>query len=732
MSHGFHDFTSRWWHYGLMVSLIGLTAAVIYSNTFCVPFVFDDQHTIQENAKIRNTGNFFSPDVLRSPRPLVDFTFALNYHFGKLRVFGYHLVNLLIHIVNGILVFFLSRMLYRKLSRFNSETSYFAALFAALIFIAHPLQTQAVTYIAQRYTSLAALFYLGSVLSYILARDSKSAGKSAATWGFSLVSFICGLLAFLSKQNSASLPLAILLVEYAIYDRSWQGWKKKTGFILPGVLLCGFFYAYNMGLFRHDIQFGTFLEDVSEVARETRQVSRWHYLCTQFNVIPIYIRLLFIPIQQNLDYLYVFKNGFFDGATPYLFAFLLGLFAAAWWHRNKRPILCVAILWFFISLSVESSIFPIRDALFEHRLYLPMFGFSLLSGYIVENLLSKYRLWFFVAAMTMLISLAVTTYQRNEVWRDDITLWSDVINKSPDNYRGWTNLGYAFKQSGNLNAAIANYDRALRLKPDYYFALSNKGAVLGRTGKSDEAILLFKMALQYKPDYSLALNNLGVALASKGETEDATAYFLKALAIKPDYFDARVNLGNALSSKGEYEQSLQHYNEALRIQPDSGALHSKTGVIFHYLNRYSEAIRHYNEALKLDNQNVGVYLNKGNSQLASGMIEEAVESYKEAVRLDPKLLEGYINMGVAYQRMGNKEDAAEQFMEGLKIDPDSVEARANLGSVLYSQGKRNEALQQLSIALKLKPDSEEIKNNINLILQNVLINRKSVYEGERQ
>ena len=158
MNHGFHNFTSRWWHYGLAAALVCLTAAVIYSNTFQAPFVFDDQHTIQENAKIRDLRNFYTPDVLRSPRPLVEFTFALNYHFGKLRVFGYHLVNLLIHVANGILVFFLSLLLLRKLAEPDRQTACLAALFAAMVFIAHPLQTQAVTYTAQRYTSMAAFF----------------------------------------------------------------------------------------------------------------------------------------------------------------------------------------------------------------------------------------------------------------------------------------------------------------------------------------------------------------------------------------------------------------------------------------------------------------------------------------------------------------------------------------------------------------------------------------------
>jgi len=725
MNHGFRDFTSGCWHYGLAVFLICLTAALIYSNTFDAPFVFDDQHTVQENAKIRDLHHYYTSDVLRSPRPLVDFTFALNYHFGKLNVFGYHLVNLLIHITNGILVFFLSRLLFHKLSGADDNpNSYLTALFAALIFVAHPLQTQAVSYVAQRYTEMAALFYLASVLSYIMARDAKIAGKPFATLGYSLVVVTCGAFAFLSKQNAASLPLAILLFEYAIYDQTWRGWAKKAVFILPGIVLCGLFYVYNMGLFSHNIQFGTFLEDVSEAARETQQVSRWHYLCTQFNVIATYIRLLVIPVQLNLDYLYPFKKGFFDGATPYSFFFLLGILGAACWNRNKRPILFVGVLWFFITLSVESSVFPIRDALFEHRLYLPMFGFSLILAVVVKNLFSKYRMGLIIAASMMVMALSVTTWMRNEVWRDDVALWSDVIRKNPDNYRGWTNLGYAYKQRGNLQAAMADYDRALQLKPDYYFALSNKGVLLGRVGKTDEAILLFKKALQFKPDYALALNNLGVALASKDETDAAAAYFLKALAVKPDYLDACVNLGNALSNKGKYEQSLQQYIEALRIQPDSAAIHNKTGVILHYLKRYPEAIQHYDKAMKLDMHNGDVYLNKGNSLLAAGMPAKAVESFKEAVRIEPKLLEGYINMGVAYQQMGNNEEAAKQFKEALKIDSNSVEAHANLGSVLYSQGMRSDALQQLSIALQLKPGSEEIKHNISMILHSMSNNQK--------
>ena len=716
INQSFNNCTSRWWRYGLVLSLICLTAAVIYSNTFHAPFVFDDQHTIQQNTKIRDLRNFYTPDVLRSPRPVVDFTFALNYHFGKLRVFGYHLVNLLIHIANGVLVFFLSRIMFRKLSGADNPNCYLAALFAALIFIAHPLQTQAVTYVAQRYTAMAAFFYLGSVLSYIIARDAKLAGKQVVCCGFFLVAFFCGLMAFLSKQNSASLPLAILLVEYAIYDQTWQGWKNKIGFILPGVLLCGLFYAYNIGLFRHDIQFGTFLEDVSEAARETKQVSRWHYLCSQFNVISIYIRLLFIPMQQNLDYQYGFKDGFFDGATAFLFVFLVGIIVAAWWNRNKRPILFVGILWFFITLSVESSIFPIKDALFEHRLYLPMFGFSLLVSYGVFLGLSAHRFWVYGVSAAIVLSLAVATYQRNEVWKNAVSLWSDVIKKNPSNYRGIANLAYAFEQDGKMEAAISYYDKAIQLKPDYHFALSNKGAVLGRMGKTNDAIQLFQKALQYKPGYPLALNNMGVSLASRNRFKEAIVYFQKAIQAQPEYLDAHNNLATAFQQAGDYENALLVCLKIIQLDPDNAAMHNSAGVLLHIRQRYTEAIEQYTESITLNPTYPDVYFNKGNSQLAAKMFAEAVDTYKLAVEKNPVMVEAVANMGMAYMRMGNNDEAINAFTEALKINPNLVEAHANLGLLYHLQDNIIKSLEHMSIALRLKPDSTEIRNNLERIL----------------
>ena len=217
------------------------------------------------------------------------------------------------------------------------------SLTTALIFVAHPIQTQAVTYTVQRCASMAAMFYLAAVFFYlkarILAQSSKLEAQSSGGHplsAFSLQSsafftlcIICGMLAFLSKQNTASLPGVILLSEYLVIDRTWEGWKRKIPWFCLTFAFWGLFVLYVIGFFSGGtgggIEAGGVLEDVSRLTQETKNVSRWSYLCTQFNVLVIYIRLLFLPIGQNLDYMYPFKTGFFDGYTPLAFAFLIGI-----------------------------------------------------------------------------------------------------------------------------------------------------------------------------------------------------------------------------------------------------------------------------------------------------------------------------------------------------------------------------------------------------------------------
>jgi len=778
--------------------VITFFTVIIYSNIYQSPFVFDDQPGIQENLDIRNVGNYLSVDRLLKPRDIVNLTFALNYRFGKLNVFGYHLINVLIHIINGFLVYFLSLTVFKQLSpsftkpfsrlngpnpklkrstskerRQGSKTGRkqkskkarslvpnahpvsvqsstinlqssipWMSLVAALIFVAHPIQTQAVTYTVQRCASMAAMFFLGSVLFYLKARimqqSSVGGGQGSGendqrtedrghrsgirgAFGSRLsayfgLSIVCGMLAFLSKQNTASLPGVILLAEYLLIDRTWEGWKRKFPWFALTFAFWIFFVFYVAGFFSGGIEGQGLLEDVSRLTQETEDGSRWSYLCTQFNVLVIYIRLFFLPIGQNLDYLYPFKTGFFDGYTPLAFAFLIGIIAIGIWNIRKRPVICFGVFWFFITLSVESSVIPIRDALFEQRLYLPVFGFAIIVSYLVFQYLSKRLSWAVAISVVIILCLGTATYLRNRVWKDNISLWSDVVSKSFHNYRANINLGAALDNQGRTEEAIEHYLQALQLKPDYDKAHYNLGFALDNQGRTEEAIEHYLQALRIKPDYVEAHNNLGNALNNQGRTEEAIEHYLQALQLKPDYDKAHYNLGNALDNLGRTEEAIEHYLQALRINPDYDEAHNNLGNALKKRGRTEEAIEHYLQALRIKPDYVEAHNNLGNALNNQGHTEEAIEHYLQVLRIKPDNAEAHNNLGNALKKQGRTEEAVKHYLQALRIQPDFAEAHNNLGNALNKRGRTEEAIEHYLQALRINPDFAQAHYNLGFAL----------------
>ena len=773
----------------LALILITLLAAIIYSNIYQSPFVFDDIYSIVENRAIRDVSNFLDLKQLLKPRPVVDLTFALNYKFGKLDVFGYHLVNILIHIINGFVAYFLAlailRLLFRpsgageeaessklkgqreegkaqssklkaqrkrgkvkkgeaaggvsQFSIFPDESGFaqysnnfqtsipMISLFAALIFIVHPLQTQAVTYTIQRYASLAAMFYMGSVLFYLKARmfqqRAKGEAQSPKLPSFSLqpsafyvLCIICGMLAFLSKQNTASLPAAIILVEYLFIDRTWQGWKKKILWFTPAFILFAILVLYVSGFFSGTIQGRGLLEDVSDLMRETGLVSRWSYLCTQFNVLVIYIRLLFLPIGQNLDYVYPFKSGFFDAYTPLAFLFLSGIAVLGIWKRKGQPIITLAIFWFFITLSVESSIIPIRDALFEHRLYLPMFGFALIVSYLLFHFLSKKRLWAIVICVSVIVSLGAATYLRNRIWQDGITLWSDVLSKVPQSIRAHNNLGSALTRQARFKEAMSHFSKVLRAIPENAKAHYNQGVALAGQGDLEKAIRHYSEALRIKPDYAKAHYNLGNILEKQGSFKEAIRHYSEALRIKPDDTETRNNLAVALARQGSFKEAMSHFSEVLRADPENAKARYNVGSILEGQGRIKEAMSHFSEAVRIKPDYAKAHYNLGNILEKQGSFKEAIRHYSEALRIKPDDTETRNNLAVALARQGGFKEAVSHFSEVLQKDPENAKVHYNLGGVLKQQGNLEDAIHHFSEAVRIKPDYAKAHHNLGIIL----------------
>ena len=603
--------------------LIVVVVLVIYSNAYDGPFVFDGKFQIEDKVKIRDLNNYTTLKGFSSFRPLTAFSFALNYRIGKLEPFGYHLVNILIHMVNGILAYVLAlcvfgRLAYLPYKRANvpkndvyehipeekpllntSTSSQTMALLVSLIFVAHPIQTQSVTYIVQRYTSMAAAFYLASLLFYIWARklqgartsidqrekDSKKfTGGKAVAFGSGI--FTCffffvlfGVLALLCKENAATLFGVVLLVEYLLFDRTWAGWRKKLIWLIPITCLVMIGVLYYFVSIR-GLKTGNLLEDVSILTRETRSIGRFSYLCTQFSVFVLYVRLLFFPVGQNIDYMLPFSTGFFSGYTPLAFLFVIFVLGVGFWNIRKRPAVSFGIFWFFITLSVESSIFPISDAMFEHRLYLPIFGFAIALVYGVFDLFKKRPAWATAILTVAVLAFSSGTYLRNRVWKDPLVLWSDVVSKSPHNYRAYYNLGNVMQRRGQFRGSQAHYRKAIELYPGFAVAHENLGLALEEEGKLSEAYQHLKKAVHINPHDANTQNNFGQLLLKQGRIEEAARHFYQAVRIKPRYANAQNNLGIALAQQKKLKKAKKHLLLAARLDPNNSEILNNVGQVF--------------------------------------------------------------------------------------------------------------------------------------------------------
>lgn len=601
----------------LAFAAIILGVVLCYHHTLDVPFVFDDRTSIVENQKLTDLSNFYSLKNIRAQRPLTDFTFALNYHFGELDVMGYHLINIFIHIFASLLVYVLALKILIRCGSSKKTVEHvnflIAAAFAALIFATHPIQTQAVTYIVQRYTSMAALFYLAAVLLFIFGRQAVADIGNRSVLGIGAgrlfmpvrtilsfpLCFVFAMAAFLSKQSALSLPLMILMIEYAMFDRSWAGWKRKLYFIVPALLAFLIFVLYSTGALQGDVSLGRLLEETSRRARETLAVTRGEYLLTQFKVIPIYIGLVLWPVNQNIDHMYPFVTSLFQSWT--FWGMLLTILTASIGiiFKTRYPVIFIGIFWFFIALSVESSLIPIRDAMFEHRVYLAMFGPAVITGFIFLKLVAKYRLSAIITGLALLAILCFSTYQRNALWLDPVELWADSISKNPFSYRAQYNYGLELARKNNPAQALEHFHESIRLRPGFSNGHYNAGLAYQVLNDLEQALKHYQAAAENDPQHVKARLNASVILARKGKLQDAADKLSEALKIDPENVDVLMNLAVISYNLGRAEKALSMLEQLLEEAPDNLNALINTAIISMEMGELNRAENYLLRAYRL-------------------------------------------------------------------------------------------------------------------------------------
>ena len=569
-----------WSRPALQLALVAIVGLLAYSNSFQVPFFLDDETSILDNWVIADLGEFLSgTGYSYNPRRFIGYlTVAINYRIGGVDATGYHAVNLGIHILSAWLVYLLAGLTLRtpfisgaaSAEARPSAAGWCIPLGAALLFVAHPVQTQAVTYIIQRLTSLCTLFYLLSLVCYAKARlvqEEQRRPFAAGAVAYYLLALAAAGCAMKTKEIAFTLPFIIVLYEFLFFRMSAT---KKLLFLLPVVLTV---LIVPLSLVGTDRPLGELLSDVTAATRVDTEVPRLHYLFTQFPVIATYLRLLFLPINQNLDYDFPIYRTL--ASAPVLLSLLLILGVAALalllFHRSRRQpelrLISFGIFWFFITLGVESSVIPIADVIFEHRVYLPSVGaFIALAGLatlLAERIKPLYGL---VAAGVVVLALAGTTFARNEVWGSELTLWGDVVEKSPRKARPHYNLALALYQAGRYDEALRHASEAASLDPAAPYSHNLMGSILGRRGE------LFK----------------------------AMAAFAEALRLAPQYLEARLNLADTYRQRGYTLKALEHYQVALEREPTAADIYYRIGLTHAIGNDLQKAAVFYQCAVRLD------------------------------------------------------------------------------------------------------------------------------------
>jgi tetratricopeptide (TPR) repeat protein len=683
------------------VVLIVLLSFLAYSNTFHASFHFDDTHVIVNNPIIKDLPFFFKhskaedlPNSIPKGRYIGYLTFAINYKLHGLDVTGYHICNILIHILNAILVYsivlltlktpyFSSRI---KLNNFDTISgTYFIALFSALFFVSHPVQTQAVTYITQRFASLATMFYLLSIVMYIKARLTNDGGatkspelrltsKSALYY---VISVMSSILAMKTKEMSFTLPLTLVLYEFMFLVGKLS---RRILYLIPLLLTM---LIIPLNLIDIDKPAGDLIGDVSDTTRVQTDITRWGYLFTQFRVIVTYIRLIFMPINQNLDYDYSLYHSLFNNEVLLSFLFLLTILGVGVYlyyrYRYSVPhtrLIVFGIFWFFITLSVESSIIPIVDVIYEHRVYLPSIGVFLsvtTSLFIVaEKLRDRYQGIYRIIVGTIaviIVVLSTATYARNRVWQDDIRLWEDVVRKSPDKPRGYFGLGSAHRNQGHIDKAIGYYQIFVKLDPYNKDGHNNLGSTYLSKGRLDKAVEHFKTATNIDPNFNEAHSNLGVAYQSKGLFKKAIEHYRVSIKIDPSSPEAHNNLGNTYRSQGLIDKAIEHYQIALKVDPNYSTVYYNLGEIYDFnFHNYGEAIKKYSKAIELNPVYAKAYNNRGAVYAILGDYYKALEDFDTVIiKLNKKDSIAYYNRGHTYKLLGNNQQAIKDFQSAARL-----------------------------------------------------------------
>jgi Flp pilus assembly protein TadD len=709
--------------------LLVITVMLVYLPVRHQAFVnFDDPGYVTENPMVQAgltwTGIQWAFTTLDESNwhPLTWLSHMLDCQLFGLNAGGHHLVSVLFHATNAVLLFWL----LLRMTGACWQSAFIAALFAW-----HPLRVESVAWVAERKDVLSAFFGLLTLLMYAryVEKSKVQDPKSKVPYALALLFFALGLMA---KPMLVTLPFVFLLLDYWPLQRApnyelrlsrWLRlvWEKWPFFVLAAASCVVTFVAQKRGAAVAPLETYPLSARIGNAA-----VAYVEYLVK--SVYPVNLAVIYPLPQKKIPWEQV------AGA-------ILVLAVISWliWRaRRQRPYLLTGWFWYLGMLVPVVGLVQVgSQAMADRYTYLPLIGVSIGVVFGLGDLAVRLRLKSTVLIPVVVVVLGgclFATARQLQYWRDGETLFRHALAVTKDNPLAQSSLGVALGDAGHLQEAIEHFREALRLQPDDAPAHNNLGVALTKTGHPQEAMEHFREALRLQPDNATAHNYLGVALLQTGQPQKAIEHLQEALRLKPDSAIAHYNLGNVLLQTGQLQEAIKHYQEALRLKPDDAMTHSSLGVALVQTGQLQEAIKHYQEALRLQPNLPEAHCNLGITLTEVGRPTEAITHFEQALQLQPNYPKAHNGLGLALLQNGQVDEAIAQFRTALQLQPSFAAARNYLGDALlhwgqelFQKGQMNQAIAPLQEGLQIHPENIGAYNHLGIaLLQNGQIDQAVV------
>ncbi len=663
----------------LLTGFIGLCflGFLLYANALQAPFIFDDYPNIVTNPHIRACP--LTPEGISAittgetaNRPTAIFTLAVNYWLHQYSPAGYHLVNILLHIITAFLVFLLTRQTLVICRVRPSQL----AVFAALLWFVNPLHTQSVTYIVQRMNTLAAMFYVLSLFCYSKARwrQITTPAKGRAPLFF-LAAAVSGFLGLGAKPIVSTLPLSLLLYEWFFFQNLDPAWLKKN--IRWPIIAMAAFLAMVL-IFLGSSPATTILSRY-----ETQPFTIGQRLFTEPAVILYYLSLIVFPHPARLHLLYDFPlSGLFYSPkiTVLSLSALLALFCGALLLCRRHKLLAFGIFWFLLTLVIESSLIGLAIA-YEHRTYLPSV-FPVLALVLLVYRQAGPKPFVAILAV-MILTGSIWTYRRNRLWTDRTVFWQNNVQKSPALPAAYNNFGLVLRQQGDIRKAIDQFQNALKIAPDHECARLNWALALTDLNQIPAAIQQLQAVLAINPGNTEARLLLARLLLQEVQCHQAIGHLQQILFQNPSHVEAGLTLGTAYNKRGRPDQALPHLFRALAREP----------------------------------QNEKIHIAMGRSYLLKNDLQRASISLHRAIQINPESAPAYNNLANVLARQGKNAQAHLLYQKCLQLSPRYHTARKNLANLCARTNRTNQAIHHFAALIRESPPNPVFLYKLGLLYE---------------